>query len=144
MNKKFAWILIFLFAFFSLIHTFIIAQTESGGKLIGFIYKSNKKTPMKDAKVILINILDGKQYESNVTDDKGDYTIDQLPPGSYNVYLEINDKEFKVKKIDFVVKIEKDKISFMSFSINKRFPFIIIIPIGSLSFLPPAFSPTTR
>lgn len=144
MKKKILWILIFLFFSFSSIHTLVFAQTKPDGKLIGFIYKSNKKTPLKDAKVILINIKDGSRYESNITDDKGDYTIDKLLPGNYNVYLEINDKEFKVKKIDFVVKIEKDKTSFMSFSINKRFPFIIIIPIGSMGFLPESFSPTTR
>jgi hypothetical protein len=122
----------------------VLSQSETGGKLIGFIYKSDKKTPMKDAKVILVNTEDATRYESNVTDDTGDYTIEGLPVGTYHVYLEINDKEFKIQKLDFLVRIEEGKTSYMSFSINKRFPFIVIIPVGSLAFIPASFSPTTR
>lgn len=122
----------------------LLAQVDSGGELIGFIYKSDKKTPMKDAKIVLISTEDNTRYESNVTDDKGDYKIEGLPEGSYNVYLEINDRELKVQKMDFVVQIKEGKTSFLSFSINKRFPFIIIIPIGTLALLPPLSSPTTR
>jgi len=145
MTRKKICPIVTLIAFsLGLFTTPLIPQTEDGGKLIGFIYKSDKKTPLKDTKVILVSLDGNRRYESNITDDKGDYTFENIPEGSYNVYLEINDKEFKIQRVDFVVHIESGKTSFMSFSINKRFPFIIIIPIGTLAFIPYSYSPTTR
>lgn len=109
----------------------LTAQMEvSGGQLIGFVYKTDKTTPLQDARVILIKLSDQSRYESETTDEKGDYRITGLPAGTYNVYLEVKDKKYKIKKLDFIVKIQKNKMSFLSFAVNKRLTPFILKPQG--------------
>ena len=132
LNKKTSLLVCLFFTVFVLSNCLLIASVQSpGGKLLGFIYKSNKKTPLNDARVVLTNTTDGSRYESNITDDNGDYKIENLPDGNYKVHLEIKDKEYKIKKLDFIVKIDDGKVSFLSFAVNKAFAPFIIIPVGT-------------
>ena len=120
--------LAFIFSFSSL-SLFSIEQIK-GGKLIGFIYKSDKKTPLKKAKVIIENVETTIRYESNETDEKGDYTILDLPAGEYKVYLELRDKEYRLRKLDFILKIEDNKISNISFALKRSTEPFILKPYG--------------
>ncbi|MGB9835400.1 MAG: hypothetical protein ACPLRX_01515 [Candidatus Saccharicenans sp.] len=53
------------------------------GSLVGFIYGSDMKTPVKDAVVKLRSLDDGKEYASTPTDANGAYKIDQVKEGKY-------------------------------------------------------------
>ena len=120
--------LVFIFSFSS--HSLFSLEQIKGGKLIGFIYKSDKKTPLKKAKVIIENIETTIRYESNETDEKGDYTIMDLPAGEYKVFLEVKDKEYRLKKLDFILKIEENKISNISFALKRSTEPFILKPYG--------------
>jgi len=53
------------------------------GSLVGFIYGSDMKTPVKDAVVKIRNLENGQEYASTPTDANGAYKIDQIKEGKY-------------------------------------------------------------
>ncbi|UCH92203.1 MAG: carboxypeptidase regulatory-like domain-containing protein [Candidatus Aminicenantes bacterium] len=102
-------------------------EGEDTGNLKGFIYKRNGRTPLWGAQVVLKNIKTGKLFESNVTDSIGDYQLTDIPAGDYQVHIYIKNKSYKVKKVDFLVKIVPQKTTRISFAI-KRPPFLFFVP----------------
>lgn len=97
------------------------------GNLKGFIYKKDGKTPLWGVQVLLKDVDTGQVFESNVTDALGDYKLRDVPSGLYQVLLLAKDKAYKVKKIDFLVRVFEGKTSTISFSLKK--------PIRPLFFL---------
>lgn len=112
---------LFLFPFFT------YTQTNTGN-LMGFIYKSDNKTPVKDGQIILEDIKTNKVFKSNITDKTGDYRLMNVPAGEYKVSIRIKKQSYKITKVDFLVKIMPGKTMFISFSLKGgKFPVAIII-----------------
>jgi hypothetical protein len=105
-------------------------NTVGKGNLKGFIYKRDGKTPLWGAQVLLKDMKTGKIFESNVTDAVGDYKFLDIPEGNYKLKILVKDKDYEVKKVDFMVKIFDGKTSILSFSLKKHRKFLILgIPL---------------
>jgi hypothetical protein len=119
-----------LLVWFSLSLTGSEDNPAGKGNLKGFIYKRDGKTPLWGAQVLLKNVNTGKIFESNVTDAVGDYKLMDIPEGNYKLKILVNDKDYEVKTVDFIVKILNEKTSTLSFSLKKNCDSLILgIPI---------------
>jgi hypothetical protein len=76
---------------------------------------------------VITHLENKKEFKSNITDKNGDYKIMNLPAGEYQVNIRYKDKPYKVKRIDFYVRIFAGKTTFISFSLKKEYPIAIII-----------------
>ncbi len=103
------------------------AQQADLGNLMGFVYKEDGKKPIKNAQIIIVHLESKKEFKSNITDKNGDYKIMNLPAGEYQVNILYKDKPYKLKRIDFYVRIFSGKTTFISFSLKKAYPLAIII-----------------
>lgn len=102
-------------------------ETPGVGFLKGFIYKKDGKTPLWGVQVLLKNVETGQVFESNVTDAIGDYEVRDVPEGDYMVHILRKDKDYKIKKIDFLIKIVEGKTTHISFALKKRKAFFLFI-----------------
>ena len=98
------------------------------GHLRGFIYKPDGETPLFGAQVVLEVVETRQVFRSNVTDSTGDYELLNIPAGNYVVHILSQDREYKVKTVDFLIKIRERKTTTISFSLKKA-------PGGFLFFL---------
>ncbi len=120
-----------------------LSYPEGTGNLKGFIYKANSKTPLWGAQVLLKDVKTGKLYESNVTDAVGDYKLLEVPAGDYMILILVKDKSYKIKKVDFLIKIVEGKTTHLSFSLKKSRGLLIFLPpcilkaiiVGAIAFL---------
>jgi len=77
-----------MFLFFTLPATsFIQTYEPNSGHLRGFIYKSDDKTPLWGAQVVLQDVKNRQVFRSNVTDSTGDYEVLDVPAGDYLVVV---------------------------------------------------------
>jgi carboxypeptidase family protein len=75
-------------------------EEETGrGSLHGTLYQPDEKGSLAGAKVTAINVRSAKQYTSNVTTENGNYDIDHLPAGTYDVVIEIGGNIFVTDRI---------------------------------------------
>jgi len=75
-------------------------EEETGrGSLHGTLYQPDEKGALAGAKVTAINVRSGKAYTSNVTTENGNYDIDRLPAGTYDVVIEIGGNIFVTDRI---------------------------------------------
>ena len=95
------------------------AYAPNSGHLKGFIYKPDGKNPLWGAQVILQDVKNKLVFRSNVTDSTGDYKMLNIPAGDYKVLIVAKARPYKVKKIDFLLKIRAKKTSTISFSLQK-------------------------
>ena len=66
------------------------SSAETGhGSIHGTLYQTDESTRLAGAKVTAINVRTGRQYTSNVTSDNGDYEVQGLPAGTYDVVIEV-------------------------------------------------------
>jgi len=89
------------------------------GHLKGFIYKPDDKTPFWGAQVLLQDVKTEEIYRSNVTDSTGDYSLINIPGGDYRVFIMAKARAYTIKQVEFKVKIQEKKTSFLSFSLEK-------------------------
>lgn len=93
------------------------------GHLTGFIYKADGETPLKDVRVVLEEIENGKKtgktYESNVTDETGEYKLQDIPVGFYKGKVFVHKKQYRIKRVDFFVSIIKGETNFLSLALKK-------------------------
>lgn len=93
------------------------------GHLTGFIYKADGETPFKNVQVVLEEIEKGKKtgknFESNITDETGEYNLKDVPVGFYRGKVFINKKHYKIKRVDFYVHIIKGETNFLSLALKK-------------------------
>jgi len=112
-----------IFLFFLLLSPILPGESDAyapnSGHLKGFIYKPNGKTPLWGAQVILQDVKNNLVFRSNVTDSTGDYKMLNIPAGDYRTLIVARARPYKVKKIDFLLKIRAEKTSTISFSLNK-------------------------
>lgn len=97
----------------------LFSSADGSGELKGFIYKKNGKTPLWGVQVLLKDVDTGDLFESNVTDALGDYKLRDVPSGMYQVLLLAKDRAYKIKKIDFLIRVFEGKTSTISFSLKK-------------------------
>ena len=94
------------------------------GHLTGFIYKADGETPHKDARVVLEEIEKGKKtgktYESNITDETGEYKLQDIPVGFYKGKVFVNKKHYRIKRVDFFVHIIEGETNFLSLALKKE------------------------
>jgi hypothetical protein len=123
MSHTVAWMLLPLIVFVWVFLPSPLAGAEENppgtGNLKGFIYKKDGKTPRWGAQVLLEHGKNGKIFESNVTDAVGDYKLMDIPEGDYNVKILMKDKSYKVKTVDFKIKIMDGKTTRLSFALKK-------------------------
>lgn len=93
------------------------------GHLTGFIYKADGETPLKDAQVVLEEFEKGKKtgktFESNSTDETGEYRLQDIPVGFYKGKVFIKKKHYRIKRVDFFVHIIKGETNFLSLALKK-------------------------
>lgn len=108
--------------------TYVLPSGAAGtGQLKGFIYKKDGKTPLWGVQVLLKDTTTGAIFESNVTDAIGDYKLLDVPAGLYQALLLAKDRAYKIKKVDFLIRIFEGQTSTISFSLKKPagfFPFL--------------------
>lgn len=124
-RKAGAWMTVLLFSIVILpLNT--LAQEETGS-MMGVVYKKDVKTPFKDCRVVLTTLEKDKkkekQYQSEPTDDNGNFEIKNVPEGVYKAGL-ITGSGKKPTKTLTIVKIVKGKILERSFFYKPRKPLL--------------------
>ncbi len=89
-------------------------KAERGGSLVGFIYASDMKTPVRNAVVKLRHVDSGTEYVSQPTDENGNYKIEQLKTGSYVVGITAPDGDYN---FGYVVRIKEGEIGKLSLAL---------------------------
>jgi len=97
----------------------IYESNSNLGHIRGFIYKADDKTPLWGAQVVLQDVKSRQVFRSNVTDERGNYEVLEVPAGDYMILILSQNKAYKVKRIDFLIKIVEEKTTFISFSLKK-------------------------
>jgi hypothetical protein len=103
------------------------AAEEPVGSMKGVVYKKNGQEPFKDCKVVLERVEKDKdkqeqrkrEYESEPTDDMGEYVLPDIPEGVYKVRL-IRPSGKKSRKSLTVVNIVAGQTIERSFYIRPK------------------------
>ena len=96
----------------------LLAQTteQATGTVVGFLYETDGKTPVKDGILKFKNVFTNQEFLSQPTDDKGAYKIEALPIGQYTAIATVDKKEYKFEYVIIVVSPnEEAKVNFMLF-----------------------------
>jgi len=65
-------------------------QSETGhGSIRGTLYETDESTHLVGATVTAINVRTGKQYISDPTKNNGDFAVEGLPAGTYDLVIEV-------------------------------------------------------
>lgn len=117
-------VLLILFLILSWLTPTHAAQQETQkGHLTGFIYKADGETPLEDARVVLEKIEKGKKtdkiFKSNITDDTGEYKLQNIPVGFYKGKVFLKKKRYRIKRVDFYVHVIAGETNFLSFALKK-------------------------
>ena len=70
------------------------AEETGRGSIHGTVYQADEKKSLAGAKVTAINVRTGKQYSSEATGKSGNYDINGLPGGTYDLVIEMEGKLF--------------------------------------------------
>ncbi|MBI1951366.1 MAG: carboxypeptidase regulatory-like domain-containing protein [Acidobacteria bacterium] len=89
------------------------------GSIRGNLYQADERTALAGAKVTAIDVRTGKQYESEVTMDNGDYLIDGVPAGTYDVVIEVGGNLFVA---DRLVDLGPNESASRSYSVQPEKP----------------------
>ncbi|UCH92204.1 MAG: carboxypeptidase regulatory-like domain-containing protein [Candidatus Aminicenantes bacterium] len=100
------------------------ASEPNTGYIEGTIYKADGETPLRDARLILEQWekgkKTGKEYESNITDETGEYRLEDIPEGFYRGKIYIGIKHYKIKRVDFFFHVFAGETNTVSFSLKKK------------------------
>ena len=70
-------------------------EPETGhGSIHGTLYQPDEKGPLAGGKVTAINVRTGAKYTSEITTENGNYDINGLPAGTYDVVIELGGSLF--------------------------------------------------
>jgi hypothetical protein len=93
------------------------------GHQTGFIFIEDGETPLKDAQVVLEEFekgkKTGKKFESNITDETGEYKLQDIPVGFYKGKVLLKKKHYRIKRVDFFVHIIEGETNFLSLALKK-------------------------
>ena len=92
------------------------ARVDKGGALVGFIYASDMKTPVKNAVVKLRHVDSNYEYFSTPTDENGSYKIEQLREGSYIMGISAPDGDYN---FSYVVRVKAGEVGKLSLALKK-------------------------
>lgn len=127
MNRVMVLVSLFFFIFsFSSLYTQAQTKDAALGEMMGFVYAKDMKTPVKNVQIVLTEIKDKKdkserkEFRSELTGEKGDYKIEGILPATYKISIKVRNQLYKIKKVDFIIKIFSGKSSFISFSLRKK------------------------
>jgi hypothetical protein len=95
------------------------------GSIHGTLYQPDEKGPLAGGKVTAINMRTGKQYTSNVTTENGNYDINGLPAGTYDVVIEVGGNLFVA---DHVQDVGPGESASKSYSVQPSRPANRVIP----------------
>jgi hypothetical protein len=99
-------------------------EEQDVGHLTGFIYESDGKTPLRNAQLILEEFVRGKKtgnvFKSNITDASGEYRLENIPEGHYMGKLMLNNKHYRIKRVDFFFDVIAGETNFVSFALKRR------------------------
>jgi hypothetical protein len=100
------------------------SETEPpAGHLEGVIYTADGETPLKDAQMVLEKMEKGKKtgetVGSNITDETGEYKLQNIPVGFYRGKILVKKKHYRIKRLDFFVHVIDGETNFLSFSLKK-------------------------
>lgn len=84
----------------------IPAQEAKVGKLHGFVYSDDGKKPLPNAVVLIRETTTERTYQSEKSDKKGTYKIENIIPGTYAIGIQHDGKDYNV---DVLIKIEPKK-----------------------------------
>ncbi len=95
-------------------------STEIGhGSFRGTLYQADEVTPLVGAKVTAINVRTGKQYSSELTAQSGEYLVDGLPGGTYDLVIEVGGNLFVV---DNIIDLSPNESVTHSFAVQPERP----------------------
>ncbi len=108
----------------------MLAQAQSTGGLVGFVYKDDGKKPCKSCVVILQPITGNQKelYQSDPTNEAGDYRIDRIPAGNYKAAIKL--KSGKVFYPMSVVTVTAQKTGTRSFYLMSKNVLGFLFPCG--------------
>lgn len=86
------------------------------GALVGFIYASDQKTPVKNAVVKLRSIENGQEFFSTPTDASGAYKIENLKEGKYVLGITAQDGDYN---FGYVVSVKEGEIGKLSLALMR-------------------------
>ncbi|MDI6849192.1 MAG: carboxypeptidase-like regulatory domain-containing protein [Candidatus Saccharicenans sp.] len=92
------------------------ASNSQGGALVGFIYASDMKTPVKNAVVKIRHVDTGQEFVSKPTDEKGFYKLEQLKEGSYVVGITAQDGDYN---FGHVVRVKEGEVGKLSLALMR-------------------------
>jgi len=88
--------------------------SAAGGSISGTV-KNSSQTPLQGATVTAVK--EGKAYKAT-TDSNGDYTIQFLPAGTYQVTVDPGDNNYVASKIDDVTVVANQETSNQDFTLG--------------------------
>lgn len=95
------------------------------GSIRGTLYQADEQTALAGAKVTAINVLTGRQYASEVTMDNGDYLVDGVPAGTYDLVIEVGGNLFVA---DHLVDLGPNESVSHSYSVQPEKPAGRVVP----------------
>jgi len=95
------------------------AEETGRGSIHGTVYQADEKESLAGAKVTAINVRTGKQYSSEATGKSGNYDINGLPGGTYDLVIEMEGKLFVA---DHIIDVGQGESVSKSFSVQPNKP----------------------
>lgn len=131
------------------IRHFAAVGTGGSGALAGHVYDEDMRTPVRNAVVMLRNLITQKEYSSGPTDPAGMYIIPEIeegryvmgikaPSGSYNFHYSLLIKSDSVAKLSVAMKPGNDPVMLregLDQGKNKSIGAFFKSPAGILSLI---------
>src|SRR3989338_10225743 len=95
------------------------------GSIRGTLYQADEQTALAGAKVTAINVRTGRQYSSEVTMEDGDFLVDGVPAGTYDVVIEVGGNLFVA---DHLVDLGPNESVSHSYSVHPEKPAGRMVP----------------
>ena len=118
------------------VSTTIVAQNGGAG-LRGFLLQNDEVTRIAGAKVTIIDVRTGDRYSSNITGDSGAYEVSGIPPGTYDLGIEVAGAVYVT---DSLIEVGEGQMVTLSFTLqpkdsNRTLPGTATTPQGTASAL---------
>ena len=89
----------------------VVAQPQSNGAMVGFVYGDDSGGAVKDAVVKIRNTANSQEYQSTPTDDMGYYEIKNIEEGRYVLGVTAEGKDYNFESVIYVKGAETAQLS---------------------------------